>query len=1481
MDEIFLQIKQLDYQAKEAELHATFKNLELRDYGLRCLSKIEEIFGQVLNKALWIEKGGTGYQSSIIKDLDFIENNLIQNKNFPVVFQSSEVEALEGFFSPFKKICLSLREIFGQSTRKENSKQPTQGSDLLDEQNLLDALPEFHAFLGELQSKVRQQSSQPAKVYFAYAWPTPSNLETENWVQPFLQTFKRHLDAAGVNSAYLDVESNRYGTSIYTSMQQAETSEYVLLFGTPSLLEKHEGGVSAVCAELIHILHKRQQDLAHHQSRVFPLLLVGSCQEAFPPEFERYCAIMDWRNKGYLAGFQEIYLELFGLRPERYLPSIRRWMGKKLWSFLPGQKPLPITHQKTLETKKSPRMWASLKSRQALFLVSVLVAILMCVILTHRESISSLFHRKHTHVHVRNTHRDFVGRESYLGQLKRVCLGKKFQKLPITVLWGEGGIGKSEIAIAFARKYLKHFSFVFQIECDNSEVYRKSYQKLAGCLKIPYEHEDDTKFLIKRVHEYLEQHSFSKPWLLIYDNTYEALDLPSRGEGCVLVTTRCRTGWRNHHCLQVSPFSEEEALELFSVITQKKATAMRKELIRELERFPLVLNQTAHYITQIPGMTEKKYLALLRRDKPLLIEAIGLPAQYPYGLQASWAITSNHLKKRDALAYECLYFFSYLYPYKIPLNWMKKWLLFRDPTLSSFQINIIAHRILKILYDWSLIRYDKATETIFLHRLRQELLQNEVKDDLERLRVLTAFFRKVTENIGGIEEVEWNMKHWGILTEWEPHILWTLNTYSDKLSPEDLVYFKTLIGNFKWVYGEYDQAELFHREALDILRQDLSHQTAKIATALKDLGKCLERKGKYLEALKLHQEALDLRIRLFGEEHIDVSHSLHNLAWVSIRLGKYEKAREIYEKVLVMRKKLLGEHHVYVGNALHFLGVTLFNQGNYVEAKRYLKKGLNLRKMIHGEQHSDVAHSLHYLAQVAIKLGNYNQAFQLNEKSMGLRKKLHGIYHPYTTSSMQLFAEIYSHQGNYDHALELHLQVLKQRKKQYGLSHPHVAMTLNELGAVSLKQGQFSKALEFHKDALGMQVETLGQKHHVIGETLCYLGEVMLEFGRYQEAESYFEAALELNEESLPPSHPDVTKSMDLLARSYRKQGRYQESQKLFIESLERKKQQPAGDVSRIQESHVFLGLLFEKIGEYRKSLWHLEQALDMQIQILGDQHPDVAEVYCYLGWIYAKIGQYKKCEEFHYKGFKIREKVFGLKHPCIIDSMLGCGWAKGKLGFYRESKKMFTKALALAQVAYGSDHPMTFRCNHYLAWDYGKLKMHTKAKELHEKNLERRKEFYGDNHFYVLTSKIYLGRSLGKLKNYDCAQELLEEALAIRKESLTEHHPDAVKNLYFLAWVLYKKGECEKAEKLFFEVLDMRKSLFGEAHPEVANVFYTIAKNYDRQGKHEEAMRFCHQSFILHKSLLGTTHPITIKTYKLLSRLTSVGSYFGPALPL
>lgn len=157
----------------------------------------------------------------------------------------------------------------------------------------------------------------------------------------------------------------------------------------------------------------------------------------------------------------------------------------------------------------------------------------------------------------------FVDRPVEMAAIETVLLPQRMQpqRQKVSILRGLGGIGKTQLAVEFARRQHRRFSAVFWLDGRSEDSIKRS---IAGCAsKIPqgqipetsraYVNDGgaDVDVVVRDVLAWLAR-ADNTAWLLIIDNVdreynprggdTEAYDvggyLPGADHGCVLITTR-------------------------------------------------------------------------------------------------------------------------------------------------------------------------------------------------------------------------------------------------------------------------------------------------------------------------------------------------------------------------------------------------------------------------------------------------------------------------------------------------------------------------------------------------------------------------------------------------------------------------------------------------------------------------------------------------------------------------------------------------------------------------------------------------------------------------------------------------------------------------------------------------------------------------------------------------------------------------------
>ena len=153
----------------------------------------------------------------------------------------------------------------------------------------------------------------------------------------------------------------------------------------------------------------------------------------------------------------------------------------------------------------------------------------------------------------------FVGRTSELQQLHN-WLSPKSQSTGqrIVSIVGMGGMGKTQLSLAYVRNYADHYSSVFWVNAKDETSLRQSMIDLSAIVflesnSLVTANSDDEKVKVDKVRRWLSD-SQNDQWLLIFDNYDDprlpGLDsstgydirtyFPHRTQGSILITTRSR-----------------------------------------------------------------------------------------------------------------------------------------------------------------------------------------------------------------------------------------------------------------------------------------------------------------------------------------------------------------------------------------------------------------------------------------------------------------------------------------------------------------------------------------------------------------------------------------------------------------------------------------------------------------------------------------------------------------------------------------------------------------------------------------------------------------------------------------------------------------------------------------------------------------------------------------------------------------------------
>ncbi|KAI5463393.1 P-loop containing nucleoside triphosphate hydrolase protein, partial [Mariannaea sp. PMI_226] len=271
-----------------------------------------------------------------------------------------------------------------------------------------------------------------------------------------------------------------------------------------------------------------------------------------------------------------------------------------------------------------------------------------------------------------------------LEELKRELL--EWQK-PVVCIRGESGIGKSQIALAYAY-WLKetHADLsIFWVHAATVEQFRSSFAFIAQECQIPDYDAPDANVL-PLVKEWLESKSCPR-WLMVIDgadtnkmrfdpdNTKSWKEyIPEQEHGSVLITTRSSPSDLNpfsgYPLIEIKVFKKTEANEMLQVSSGQDNPRFDdlSALSSQLKRAPLALVLAAAFIRH-RGISTTQYLQLIHgRIRNLKIH---LSYTIPDLVEAIWAVSFDQIQFQNPFAGELLSVISFFDGRAIPAKFLK------------------------------------------------------------------------------------------------------------------------------------------------------------------------------------------------------------------------------------------------------------------------------------------------------------------------------------------------------------------------------------------------------------------------------------------------------------------------------------------------------------------------------------------------------------------------------------------------------------------------------------------------------------------------------------------------------------------------------------------------------------------------------------------------------------------------------------------
>jgi hypothetical protein len=764
--------------------------------------------------------------------------------------------------------------------------------------------------------------------------------------------------------------------------------------------------------------------------------------------------------------------------------------------------------------------------------------------------------------HVPNRNASFTGRSEELVRLRDELIGSSRAVVLPVALYGLGGVGKTQVALEYAYRYMADYDVVWWVPAEQRELINPALAELAPSLNVRAG--DSFSDTAQAVREALRRGAPYSRWLLIFDNADEPADLEPYfpgGPGHVLVTSRNNAWSRVAQSVQVDVFARSESVEHLRrwVSTLSEGDAV---LVAEaLGDLPLAIEQAGAWLATT-GMTVAEYVERLRTQFTQILD-LGQPENYPEPVAATWRLSFDRLRQQSPAAARLLELCAFFAPEPISLSLLNSAEMIRSllPYDARLSEPIVLGQLIRDISRFSLAKVEPGSN-IQVHRLIQAAIRSQMPSAEERADAMHEVHNILVgaqPRRGGTDDpatwFQWDMI-WPHLGPSEAHNCdydeprqllidrvrylykrfelqdaldagyWLEEQWQRKIGPDhrQSLYLRFHIANVLRSLGRYQDAHDQDAAILERQREVLGIDHPHPLQTAGSLAADLRGLGRFADALAMDQETYDRTKDLFGEDHASTLSAANNLG-VDLRLlGDSEEARKIDLDTLNRRNMVLGHDHPFSLHSASMFARDNRELGDYAGSVEALRNTygafVHLRDL--GEDYPDTLRTAKNLAVSLRKMGRPHEAYELTKDTCDrYQRNFPEDDQDALACRLNLACDLAAI-DQFDEALEVATEVMHAYQRTLGADHPFTLAAANNIVSYLRGTGSVSEAMKLADVTLRSLQHQLGEMHPFTMASAVNRANCLHALDQLASADSEQESIGRRMKEVLGSSHPDA-----------------------------------------------------------------------------------------------------------------------------------------------------------------------------------------------------------------------------------------------------------------------------------------------------------------------------------------------------------------------
>ena len=498
-------------------------------------------------------------------------------------------------------------------------------------------------------------------------------------------------------------------------------------------------------------------------------------------------------------------------------------------------------------------------------------------------------------------------------------------------------------------------------------------------------------------------------------------------------------------------------------------------------------------------------------------------------------------------------------------------------------------------------------------------------------------------------------------------------------------------------------------------------------------------RGLLTSALEGFERVLEARSRLLGADHPDTLMTRHRRAWAHCHAGQEQAAITALTDVLAARTAQLGSDHLEVYSTRYRLAWVLNRAGQHAVAEKQFR-----------ELHEALATSL-------------------------------GPRHPQTLLARGRHASALANLNRHAEALTIYDDLLAAQVEVLGADHARVLVTRHAIAGIHLATGRVSEATAEFTKVAERRHDLLGADHPLTLESRASRAWALLQSGRAATAEREYRALLADRNRALGSNHPTTLVSLHLMCRAMIRRGRLAEAEQELTWLVAEELRVLDHDHRNVLHARHSLARVIGMRGRHGESEKLLREVLADRVRVLGEHHIETMVTRDALSWLLGVSGRPVDGLEVSAQVLADRHQLLGKHHPHTLTSRYRLAWLAALAGQTADAGSQFARLLPDLLIVLGPAHPDTLRCRAMML-HIERLQGDLDSAATHARELvEAQQAAQGTTAVDTLRAREEFARILLCRGRQDEAVTVLREVLKWRERVLGSDHPDTRRGRRYL----------------------------------------------------------------------------------------------------